>query len=254
MTPALKPRADAVLRFESHARTHPGARRPVNEDRVLDQPEAGLWAVADGMGGLSSGDVAAARVIEALAAVPPNPSGYTRLSELMLKLETVNAALFGDRMAGAPASGSTVVALLAHEAHYACLWAGDSRAYLLRDGVLAEITHDHSIVQQLVDDGLLSEQNRREHPSAHVITRAIGASRDVEVDRRFGRIEAHDVFLVCSDGLTGCIAEGEILAALSRDHLGQAADELLSMALDRRAPDNVSFVIVKAEMGRLGAG
>lgn len=244
MTPMRELRDEASLQFTSVSRTHPGHRRTVNEDRVLDCPERGIWAVADGMGGHYAGDVAATKVVEALATLRPGVSGYARLRDASRKLAEVNTALFEDTKVRP--SGSTVVTLLVHEGHYACLWAGDSRAYLFRDGVFTALTRDHSVVQQLVDGGALSEGDRQHHPSAHVITRAIGAASDIAIDQAFAAIQEDDVFLLCSDGLTGCVEKSAIIEALSEPSLERMADHLLADVLGRVALDNVSYVIIKA--------
>jgi len=239
------------LVFRAAARTHAGTRRTVNEDRVLDRTDKGLWAIADGMGGHRAGDVAASTVIEAMTAVEHGPSGYSYLGDIVAAVEQANAAIFTGRAAeGAGASGSTVVALIAHEGHYACLWAGDSRAYLFRDGVLAPITRDHSLVQQLVDRGDVPESRRRQHPNAHIITRAVGVDARVELDRQFAAIAAGDIFLLCSDGLTGCLDDAEMARALAGGDLDDAADNLLQAALSRQALDNVSLILVRADPRR----
>ncbi|MHB8284261.1 MAG: PP2C family protein-serine/threonine phosphatase [Caulobacteraceae bacterium] len=234
--------------FESVALSDVGKIRTVNEDRVLDHASCGLWAVADGMGGHSAGDVAATRMIEALARVEHASSGYARLSDIVAGVEQVNAQLFGDRLGHNRApSGTTVVALLVHDEHYACVWAGDSRAYLIRDGAISLITHDHSLVQDLVDQGLLAEDRRRFHPQAHIINRAVGSASTIELDRRFGVVAAGDIFLLCSDGLTACVEDHELAAAFHRDDLAGAAEALMATALDRQAADNISFVVVRAK-------
>lgn len=236
------------LVFRSAARTHAGTRRTVNEDRVLDRTDKGLWAIADGMGGHQAGDIAASTVIDAISAIEHGPSGYTYLADIVAAVERANAAIFTGRSAGgAGASGSTVVALIAHEGHYACLWAGDSRAYLFRDGALAPITRDHSLVQQLVDCGDVPESRRRLHPNAHIITRAVGVDAQVELDRQFAAIAAGDIFLLCSDGLTACLDDAEMAGALAGDDLQAAADHLLQTALSRQALDNVSLILVRAD-------
>ena len=224
------------LVFRSAARTHAGTRRTVNEDRVLDRTDKGLWAIADGMGGHQAGDIAASTVIDAISAIEHGPSGYTYLADIVAAVERANAAIFTGRSAGgAGASGSTVVALIAHEGHYACLWAGDSRAYLFRDGALAPITRDHSLVQQLVDCGDVPE------------SRAVGVDAQVELDRQFAAIAAGDIFLLCSDGLTACLDDAEMAGALAGDDLQAAADHLLQTALSRQALDNVSLILVRAD-------
>ncbi len=236
-----------VLTFESVARTHAGMRRTVNEDRVLDHGDAGLWAIADGMGGHRAGDVAAGAVIDALASIDHGVSGYAYLADIIEAVERANQTIYaGQADENLPPSGSTVVALLAHEGHYACLWAGDSRAYRFREGRLTPITRDHSLVQQLVDGGQLAESQRKLHPNAHVITRAVGADAIVELEQRFAPINPGDVFLLCSDGLTGCLEDAELADALAGDDLQAVADGLLATALNRMARDNVSLVLVRA--------
>lgn len=236
------------LAFRSVARTHAGTRRTVNEDRVLDLSVNGLWAIADGMGGHHAGDIAASTVIDSMAAVNHGASGYAYLADIVDAVEQANSAIFARRAADkAGASGSTLVALLAHEGHYACLWAGDSRAYLFRDGILAPITRDHSLVQQLVDQGDVPESRRRQHPNAHVITRAVGVDTKIELDRQFAPIAPGDVFLLCSDGLTACLDDADLASALAGDDLDAVADHLLEAALDRQALDNVSLILLRAD-------
>ncbi|TVV71705.1 PP2C family protein-serine/threonine phosphatase [Sphingomonas solaris] len=231
-------------RFTSTALSHPGCRRTVNEDRLLDRAGAGLWAIADGMGGHRAGDVAAARTIASLEEVERGDSGFVFLSDALARIEAANAALYGAGQAGG--TGSTLVALLVHGGHYACLWAGDSRAYLYRAGRLLAVTRDHSLVQQLVDQGALTEEERHRHPQAHVITRAVGARPNVEIDRRFAPIMAGDIFLLCSDGLTACLADDEIAGVLATHSPPEAAQVLLATALARCAQDNVSLIVVAA--------
>lgn len=245
---ALTATRPSEWRFASAALSHAGTSRTVNEDRVLDRAAAGLWAVADGMGGHRAGDVAATRLIAALAAVERAGSGYAFLSDVLKAIAAANAALYAGQSAGGGASGSTLVALLVHEGHYACLWAGDSRAYLYRQGRLHAITRDHSIVQRLVDDGTLAESERRTHAHAHVITRAIGAKPLVEIEQGFAPVRDGDLFLLCSDGLTACLDDREIAAILG-DAPAEAADRLLAAALARQPQDNVSLIVIEASSG-----
>jgi serine/threonine protein phosphatase PrpC len=230
-----------VFTFQSAARSHRGGRVS-NEDRILDRSNDGFWAVADGVGGEKGGALAASALVTALGEVQRASAGYTRLKDVIREVEAVNAALF---KAEGEAGGSTLVALLAHEGHYACMWAGDSRAYLFRNRQLSSITRDHSLVQALVDDGLISEADRREHPSSHIITRAIGAMAEVSIDQRFAVIEDGDQFLLCSDGLTGSLSDEDIATVMSENPLDAIADQLMRLALDRQAQDNVSFVLVR---------
>jgi len=138
---------------------------------------------------------------------------------------------------------STLVVLLARDGHFACLWAGDSRVYLLRGGTLAQVTRDHSLVQELVDAGAITAEEADGHPRANVITRAVGAAEALELDKVSNRLAAGDRFLLCSDGLNKTLSDAE-LAGLMADP--GPADRLLAEALERRATDNITVVAVEA--------
>jgi serine/threonine protein phosphatase PrpC len=236
------------MQFESVARTHVGCRRKVNEDAFLSRPDIGLWAVADGMGGHHAGEVASALIVELLATCPPGLGLPACTVKARAALADANAQLIAmaSRDARQRPIGSTVVALGADAASFDCLWVGDSRAYRARKGVLAQLTHDHSLVQELVDAGHLDPVEALTHPNANVITRAIGSDPDVHIDAVSGDLVAGDVFLLASDGLTRLIAEDELLAALTANDLERAADGLIETCLERGAPDNVTFVILRA--------
>ena len=167
-----------MTRFHSSAATDPGGRAH-NEDALLDRPDLGLWAVADGAGGHAHGAAASAAVVAALDSIPPGLTAAEMLAQVRLRLGSVHAALLAE--AGARGEGcvmaSTVVVLIARGTHFACLWAGDSRLYRLRDGTLDQLTRDHSLVQELVDEGRLTEAEADTHPQRNVITRAIGGRR-----------------------------------------------------------------------------
>ncbi len=219
----------APLRYVSMAATHPGCVRKRNEDGCLDRAESGLWAVADGMGGHDAGDVASHVVIEALRSVTAFESAYALrkavrgvLIDANDELQLRAADLLVDMI------GSTVVTLFAHGAHYACLWAGDSRAYLWRNRELALLTQDHKV-----------------SPNGHAITRAVGARAGLDLDCTYGPIVAGDRFLLCSDGLT-VLSETEIANGMRSATVAIAVDTLLRQALAAGAPDNVTVVIVEA--------
>jgi protein phosphatase/serine/threonine-protein phosphatase Stp1 len=223
----------------SRAVTHPGTVRPRNEDSFVDRPDIGLWAVADGAGGHGAGDVASAAVAAALEELPPGLSAAEMLAQLRLRVAAVHAEL--QSRAQAEGAGrimaTTLVALLARGGHYAC----DSRAYLLRDGQLLRLTRDHSLVQELVDQGLLAADQAESHPQANIITRAVGAHGELELDKVSARIAPGDLFLLCSDGLFKALEEGEIAALLAT---GQGPEALIEAALARGARDNVTAVAI----------
>ena len=233
--------------FECVSRTHPGLKRKVNEDSVLVRTERGLWAVADGMGGHEAGDVASSSVVEALSIVPPNANLERFVNDAMTALQNVNHQLIQlARQGSHPRTiGSTVVSLVISGDQFACLWAGDSRAYRVREGEIAQVTRDHSLVQDLIDAGMLSPAEAEGHPNANVVTRAVGATEDLNVDVSAGETREGDLFILASDGLTRVVNDDLIYAELTSKPLEQAADRLVEMVLERGAPDNVSFVIVR---------
>jgi protein phosphatase/serine/threonine-protein phosphatase Stp1 len=226
----------------THA-THAGAVRSRNEDSLVHRPEIGLWAVADGAGGHGAGDVASQAVAAALDGIPGGLSAAELLAQVRLSLGETHAAL-QDRAAAAGANrviATTVVALMARHGHFACLWAGDSRAYLLRAGVLQRITRDHSLVQEMVDSGTLTEEEAEGHPQANVILRAVGGAGELVLDKVSGRLLGGDRLMLCSDGLFKAIPEAEI-GGMLRD--GADAAALVDAAVARGARDNVSAVML----------
>ena len=235
------------MRFESIARTHVGCRRKINEDSMLSRPDLGLWAVADGMGGHEAGEVASAFLVEKLASCKPNSVLRSRAASLSAALQEANRELLA--MAATSDKertiGSTIVLIVADTHSFTCLWAGDSRAYLARGGVLKQLTHDHSLVQQLVDSGDLEPSAAALHPNANIITRAVGAAPELVIDDLEGEVRPGDVFLLASDGLTRLLSESELLKGLEATNLESMADQLIDTCLARHAPDNVTFIILK---------
>ncbi|HTN13424.1 MAG TPA: protein phosphatase 2C domain-containing protein [Sphingomonadaceae bacterium] len=238
--------------FECVLRTHVGLRRKLNEDALVSLPERGLWAVADGMGGHDAGEVASAKVVEVLSAlpVPAQPSHADpdlQARQAVEALKGANDALIdlGHQGPEQRTIGSTVVGLAIGNGQYRCFWAGDSRAYRYRDGAIVQITRDHSLVQDLVAAGMLDPNDAEKHPNANVITRAVGAAEELHIETKGGVAFPGDIFLLASDGLTRMVTQVEILAALYSKPLEQAVDSLLEMVLARGAPDNVTMVIVR---------
>jgi len=231
------------MTIASSVATHPGTVRPRNEDSVVNRLDLGLFAVADGAGGHGAGDVASQAVAAALEAIPPGLSAAEVLAQARLRIAAAHADL--QTQAAAAGEGriiaTTVVLLLVRGEHFACLWAGDSRAYLLRAGRLSRVTRDHSLVQELVDAGTLTEAEAEAHPQANVILRAVGGIGELLLDKVSGRLLTGDRVLLCSDGLFKAVAEDAIAAVLAG---GGDADALIHAALVERARDNVSALIV----------
>lgn len=232
--------------FVCTSRTHVGHKRKLNEDSVLFLPDQAMWVVADGMGGHDAGEVASAMVVEALAVLPPASSFVNRIGKAVGAIEKVNLELIELAKAGGQGRtiGTTVVGLLAEGDEFCCFWVGDSRAFRIGNGSISQITRDHSLVQDLVDAGMLEAERAESHPNANVLTRAVGASHPVTVDTVTGTLTAGESFVLASDGLTRIVRDDEILAAVSGLGIEEAADKMLELTLSRGAPDNVSFIIV----------
>ena len=229
--------------------THPGNVRKVNEDSIL-QSSQNLWAVADGMGGYAAGDVASRLVIESLTKVDGSALGSVDLIEYIEEtLQQVNQKLAFEMTVGIgnEIMGSTVVVAACHDHQCTCLWAGDSRLYVQRQGELYQISKDHSVVQDMIDDGLLSAEQAENHPQSHVITRAIGVHDELDLSRVTFDLQPDDVLMLCSDGLYN-----EVDAATIRDLLSDQsldcelkAQALLGAALDTDARDNISVSVIQ---------
>lgn len=237
--------------FRSCAATHAGMADRPNEDGFLNRPDLGLWAVADGAGGHEAGEVASAEVVGLLQAIDVGLSAAEMLVEVRSRLEEAHARLraVASRYGASATVATTVVVLLARDDHFACLWAGDSRAYLLRGSALTRITRDHSLVQVLVENGTISEADAAHHPQANIITRAVGADSDLlELEKRTGQLLAGDRLLLCSDGLFKTLPE-ELLAELLSGDDDTAAERLVTAALMAQASDNVTAVTIDFRAG-----
>jgi serine/threonine protein phosphatase PrpC len=237
----------SVFEIVSASATHVGGVRKHNEDACLDRPDIGLWVVADGMGGHQAGDVASRLIIESLGEIPPPTDAVSFITEVRARLRDSNLRLLEEaRSRGADAVvGSTVVALLAFGTFFACLWAGDSRLYRLRHGEFRQISRDHSQVQEMVDAGMLSQEAAEHHPYANIITRAVGTSAELELDKLTDRLATDDIFLLCSDGLSKMVGDDEIAAVLHRTPLTMAPQALIDAALAHGGKDNVTVITVQ---------
>ncbi len=234
--------------FRASAFTHPGTVRGHNEDMFVSRPDIALWAVADGAGGHEAGEVAAEMVASALQTIPDALTAEETLLQVRLRVVAAHAALqeLAARKGDGAMVATTLVVLMIRQGHFACLWAGDSRVYLLRGGALQRITRDHSLVQELVDAGHLDERDAEHHPRANVITRAVGASSEsVELDKVTGPLVPGDRFLLCSDGLPKAVDDDALGELLRTTEPEQAAEALVAAALARHARDNVTAVVVE---------
>ncbi len=228
----------AALYFRSAASTDVGRVRSNNEDGFVERPEAGLWAVADGMGGHSHGEVASRMVCDALADFPLDGTFEEAIDAARRRVQEVNDHLVRTPIGDDPAnrSGSTVVLLLLRGPRSAVLWAGDSRAYRWRAGTLEQLTKDHSLAEMIGTNA--SESS--------VITRAVGVDPELTLDIHRDAVRPDDRFLLCSDGLTRVLPESEIRGWLQQPDIQAAVDGLIKATLNAGAPDNVTVLIAEA--------
>lgn len=236
----------AHVAFESGAATHAGLVRERNEDSYLLAPEMGVWAVADGMGGHEAGALASSTVIAELKSIGSAVSAPDLLARFEDRVLRANARL--DQIAGQQGGvlmGSTIAVVLVYETFYAAAWSGDSRIYRIRNDSIAQLSRDHTEAQDLFEKGLLSREDARSYPRRNVITRAIGVDMTPEVELEHGVLEPGDTFVLCSDGLTGHVADQEIIGAVAADEPQQACDALIALTLERGASDNVTVVVVR---------
>lgn len=236
------------FRWTSASRSHVGLVRKINEDACLEQPERGIWVVADGMGGHTLGDVASRMVIDTLRSIPSPDSLVQFTSDVRDALQAVNRQLRVEAVRrDARIIGSTVVVLLAHGGDCTYLWAGDSRLYLYRNGRLVQLTRDHSQLEELRSKGNIGPGDVVNHPARNVITRAVGAADTLDLEEESMALGNGDMFLLCSDGLSNGVNEQEMHAALAHGDCDKATEALLDMALRRGGRDNISVVVVHAE-------
>jgi serine/threonine protein phosphatase PrpC len=234
-----------MTRLRHTATTHVGKVRKVNEDSILSLPEQKIWVVSDGMGGHAAGDFASQTVVDTIATMPLRDGPAEQMQALRQSILTAHDTILAEIDArGGGTIGATVVALMISDAHFVCFWAGDSRLYRLRDGVIEMLTTDHSIVAGLVLSGDLTWDEAEKHPHSNAITRAVGVGDVLELDKVRGALERGDRFLLCSDGLTKYAGFETLRAALQDTPIEMVTDKLLTIALDGGGGDNISFIVV----------
>lgn len=236
-----------ALRWRSALRTDVGKVRKLNEDSGLNRPDNRLWCVADGMGGHSAGDLASQMIINSLAKVKDAVQLSEHVDFVEYSILGVNNRLHELSRAQNQTSGSTVIVLLGGDHHCVYMWAGDSRLYRLRDGTLTQLTTDHTQAELYVEQGLISRQDAVDHPSANMVTRAVGASESLFLDIDIADALRGDKYLLCSDGLDKHVPDPEIEAVMRGGQPQEIVDKLVEMTLARGASDNVTVCAVVAE-------
>ena len=241
------------MQFTCAARTDVGVVRSGNEDNYLMLADRGLFIVADGMGGHAAGEVASemavdiiSRELDSLRGVPDDEA----MMRVQRAVVAANSAIFERTLAEQDkrGMGTTATMLSLLPGRYIIGQVGDSRAYLLRDGRLLQITKDHSYVQEQVDAGLLTPEQARVHPYSNVITRCVGAGAEVVPDVYFGDLRTDDLLLLASDGLTGMLEDEQLMEILSDEGGPQEwVDRMIAEANHRGGLDNITVIAIHVE-------
>lgn len=233
-----------TVSWTSAARSDTGKVRKVNEDAFMRSEEQRLWVVADGMGGHSRGDYASQAVVESLLYFSAGKSPSKAIIELDMCLkkahEVCRNTFASERV------GSTVAALHAFGDHCIFVWAGDSRIYRLRDNNLEQMTRDHTLAQQKCDRGELSPLMASIHPSANVLTRAVGVNQQLWIDIAYEQVLPGDRYLLCSDGLYNDLERKEIQQLLLTGTADETVNALIFAALDHGGKDNSTAIVLDA--------
>jgi protein phosphatase len=228
--------------------TDKGKVRSINEDACLDRADLGIWVVADGMGGHAAGDLASNMIVNELKSLSPVNSLGQLAGDVEQRLHQVNQQLlFESQQRGGEIIGSTVVTLLAYDGYCIYQWAGDSRIYLYRRGHLKQLSRDHSQVEELIEQGLVTSEEAEQSSIANYITRAVGACEMLELDAEMVEPCDGDLFLLCSDGLNKEVNDSEIAEILGRYSFQDSIQQLINLAMERGARDNVTLVLVQAK-------
>lgn len=236
--------------FQSAGVTHPGRVRSINQDAFVARPKQGVWAVADGVGGHQQGEAASQTLVSAIADAVGEASQESMVEAVRQRIIMVNHELVqrASVLGAGTLIASTVALMVAEGSRCICLWAGDSRIYGFRRGRLTRLTRDHSHVEDLVDQGIISAEEALHHPDANIILRAVGRSESLDLDAVVYDLYDQDKFLLCTDGITKELDEHEIASALATGSCHDNCEHLLELALSRACADNLALVVVDARL------
>jgi serine/threonine-protein phosphatase Stp1 len=230
--------------LESWGYSQTGTLRNENQDSYLNWSERKVWAVADGVGSNEAGGAAGRMLMKMLMLVPAPDSLSSHIANVNRKLEDANKLLMFQKAATGKMAASTVAVLLAHGGMAACLWAGDSRCYILRGGVLYQCTKDHSLRQEKIDKGELTRFEAQRMVKGNVITNAVGAKPELNLGEEIFPLRAGDRYLLCTDGLTNMLPPDALMTYLSRSNAKEAVEGIAETLKDMRQPDNITFVAI----------
>ena len=252
-----------MLKWRVAAVTDPGCQRQKNEDNFFVSPDERVFAVADGMGGALGGARASKLTVEAIESLwktkPPHLSDKEAIRQWLIEaVSAANRSVYNvaEQDASVRGMGTTVVVAVQSDDNYMQIaHVGDSRAYLIRGGKPVLLTQDHSVVQEMVRAGRLTEEQARINPYKNLITRCLGHDDKVEIDQTPVEVRPNDWIVLCTDGLPTVLRDEQIGEALETlDEPQKACEELVKQTLDGGAPDNVTVVAVRFFESENGAG
>jgi len=229
--------------LESWGWTEQGDREE-NQDSYLNWAGHLLWAVADGVGGGSHGGTASKAVMHVLLRTPAPSSLDDHIAAVKSRLNIANQIFVEQKTATNQLTASTVVALLMYEGEAACLWAGDSRCYLLRGGMLYQCTRDHTLRQEKIDNGELTVSEAHRMVRGNIITNAIGVQNPLRLEIEKFSVRAGDRFFLCTDGVNGVLSHDALITYLSRPTAKECVDDLAASLAEETKPDNITFVAI----------
>ncbi len=243
-----------MLRLKSYGRSDVGLKRTNNEDALIVKPEVALWALADGMGGAAAGEIASQIFVETALAIFTKNRGSSEEEIIRLIQKTfleANTKIL-NHVQEHPAHkgmGCTAELLTFWGPNFFLGHVGDSRTYLLRQGILKQLTKDHSLVQEQIDQGLLTKEEAKRHNLRHVIIRAVGVEDDLAVDLIKGKVIPDDLFIICSDGLSDLVEDKLIHDTLGDPliDLEQKGEKLISLAKAAGGHDNITVILCQVE-------
>ena len=243
----LTENTDMTPQWQSFGLSVVGLKRKLNEDAILQRSDVGLWAVADGMGGHSAGDVASQSLVAVLEKIRPFDDLEYYSEQVASNVQAVNRQL--QQMAKGRGSGHiigcTVVVLLISGEQFRYLWAGDSRLYRYRQGELEQLTLDHSLYNEAISQGLSPMDGSLEEGRGNIITRAVGADPQLQLDFGQGEVLAGDMFILSSDGLDKELSHADIAGFCSHGSAEEITRNLIQEAENRGGRDNISVIVVK---------
>lgn len=257
--------ARSHFHLEVASATDAGAIRSFNEDSIAADSDLGLLVLADGMGGYKAGDVASSiatglvmdylkRILSEMAPSTIRSAKLSRESMAVKStIEKTNLAIYQTAQTDSKYTGmgTTIVLILFHHGLATIAHVGDSRLYRLRQGRLELLTHDHSLLQEQVEMGLISSEDAKVSHNRNLVSRALGVEAEIRVDISEHNVQPNDIYLLCSDGLNDMVDDADIELAMSelRNNLPLAANQLVQMANDNGGHDNVSVLIAKVRNG-----